>query len=49
MEYAAKFNKLSCFAPHQVAIKETKMDYFEQGIKGGIKSMIARHSFDNFL
>jgi len=34
MEYAAKFNELSCFAPHQVATEEMKMDPFEQGLKG---------------
>jgi len=29
MEYAAKFNKLSRFAPNQVAIEEMRMDHFE--------------------
>ena len=28
MEYAAKFNELSRFAPHQVATEEMKMDHF---------------------
>jgi len=32
MEYAAKFNELSRFAPHQVATEEMKMDHFEQGL-----------------
>jgi len=48
MQYAAKFNELNRFAPHQVAIEEMKIDYFEQGLKGSIKSMIAGHSFANF-
>jgi len=48
MEYAAKFNELSCFAPNQVDPEEIKMDYFEQGLKGSIKSMIAGHSFDSY-
>ena len=25
-----------------------KMDHFEQGLKGSIKTIIAGHSFDNF-
>ena len=29
MEYAVRFNELSHFAPHQVAIEEMKMDHFE--------------------
>jgi len=33
MEYAAKFNKLSRFAPNQVATKEMRMNRFEQGLK----------------
>jgi len=48
MEYAVKFNELSHFARHQVAAEEMKMDNFEQGLKGRIKSMIVRHPFDNF-
>ena len=32
MEYAAKFNKLSRFALHQVNTEERKMDHFEQGL-----------------
>jgi len=31
-----------------VATEEMKMDHFEQGLKGSIKSMIAGHSFDNY-
>ena len=42
-EYTAKFNELSRFTPNQVATKEIKMDHFEQGLKGNIKSMIAGH------
>ena len=37
MEYAAKFNELSGFAPHQVNTEERKMDHFEQGLRGDIK------------
>jgi len=48
MAYAAKFNKLSRFAPNQVATKEMIMDHFEQGLKGSIKSMIVGHSFDSY-
>ena len=29
MEYAARFNELSCFAPHQITTEERKMDHFE--------------------
>jgi len=42
MEYAAKFNELSRFAPNQVATEKMKMDHFEQGLKGPIKQMIAQ-------
>jgi len=48
MEYAAKFNELSRFAPHQVNIEERKMDHFEQGLKGNIRSMISGQTFQNF-
>jgi len=41
IEYAAKFNELSDFAPSQVPTKEMKMDHFEQGLRGPIKRMIA--------
>ena len=41
MEYAAKFNELSHFAPNQVATEEVTIDHFEQGLKGPIKRMIA--------
>ena len=44
MEYASKFNELSRFAPHQVSTEERRMDHFEQGLKGNIKSMIAKLS-----
>jgi len=48
MEYAAKFNELSRFVPNQVANEEMKMDHFEQGLRGLIKRMIARHVFTSF-
>jgi len=48
MEYAAKFNELSHFAPNQVATEEMKMDHFDQGLRGPIKRMIAGHVFTNF-
>jgi len=48
IEYAAKFNELSRFAPNQVATEEMKMDHFEQGLKGHIKRMIAAHVFTSF-
>jgi len=48
MEYAAKFNELSRFTPHQVATEEMKMDHFEQGLQGSIRSMIAGQTFENF-
>ena len=48
MEYAAKFNELSRFAPNQVATEEMRMDHFEQGLKGPIKRMIAGHVFTRF-
>ena len=48
MEYAAKFNELSHFGPHQVATKEMKMEHFEQGLKGSIKLIITGRSFENF-
>ena len=41
MEYAAKFNELSRFAPHQLDTEGRKIDHFEQGLRGSIKSMIA--------
>ena len=48
MEYTVKFNELGHFARHQVATEEMKMDNFEQGLKGGIKSIIGGHPFNNF-
>jgi len=48
MEYAAKFKELSRFAPHQVNTKERKMDHFEQGLSGDMKSVIAGQNSDNF-
>ena len=40
LEYAAQFNELSRFAPHQVSTEERRMDNFEQGLRGDIKSAI---------
>jgi len=48
MEYAARFNELSRFALHQVNTEERKMDHFEQGLRGDIKSIIAGQTFTNF-
>jgi len=48
MEYAARFNELSRFALHQVNTEERKMDHFEQGLRGDIKSVIARQTFTSF-
>jgi len=48
MEYAAQFNELSRFAPHQVSTEERRMDHFEQGLRGDIKSVIAAQTFANF-
>jgi len=48
MEYATKFNELSRFAPHQVDTEERRMEHFEQGLRGDIKSMIAGQTFENF-
>jgi len=47
MEYATKFNELILFTLGQVATEEMRMDHFEQGMKGSIKSMIVGHPFDN--
>jgi len=48
MEYATQFNELSRFAPHQVSTEERRMDHFEQGLRGDIKSVIAGQTFTNF-
>jgi len=48
MEYAAKFNKLSRFAPNQVATKEMRIDHFEQGLKEEIKQIIVGYAYINF-
>jgi len=48
MEYAARFNELSRFTLHQVNSEERKMDHFEQGLRGDIKSVITWHTFANF-
>ena len=48
MEYAAQFNELSRFSPHQVSTEERRMDHFEQGLRGDIKSIISGQTFANF-
>jgi len=48
IEYTAKFNKLSHFAPNQVAIEEIRMDHFKQGLKGEVKQIIAGYAYTNF-
>jgi len=48
MEYTAKFNELSRFAPNQVATEEMRMNHFEQGLKGEIKQRIAGYAYANF-
>ena len=48
MEYAIGFNELSRFALHQVNTEERKMDHFEQGLRGNIKSVIVGHALANF-
>ena len=48
MEYATKFDELSRFAPNQVATEEMRIDHFEQGLKGSIKSMILGKPFDRY-
>jgi len=48
MEYAARFNELSRFAMHQVNTEERKMDHFEQGLRGDVKSVITGQTFANF-
>ena len=48
MEYAAKFNELSRFALHQVNTEERKMDHFEQGLRGDIKSVLAGQTFASY-
>jgi len=48
MEYAAKFNELSRFSLHQVNTEERKMDHFEQGLRGDIKSVLAGQTFTSY-
>jgi len=48
MEYKARFNELSRFAMHQVNTEERKMDHFEQGLRGDIKSVIVGKTFTSF-
>ena len=48
MEYAAKFNELSHFAPNQVTTKEMRMDHFEQKLRGEVKLIIGGQTYDSF-
>ena len=48
VEYAAKFNELSHFAPTQVATEKMRIDHFEQGLRGEVKQIIAGHAYVNF-
>jgi len=48
MEYVAKFNELSRFAPNQVVTEEMRMDHFEQGLRGEVKQIIAGYTYDSF-
>jgi len=48
LDYATKFNELSHFSPHQINTEERRMNHFEQGLRGDIRSMIAGQTFDNF-
>ena len=49
MEYTAKFNELSQFAPNQVAAEEMRMDHFKQELRGEVKQIIAGYTYDNFM
>ena len=46
VEYAAKFNELSRFAPNQVATEEMRMDHFEQELRGEVKQIIVGYTYD---
>ena len=48
IEYVAKFNELSHFAPNQVATEKMTVNHFEQGLKGEVKQTIAGHAYANF-
>ena len=48
IEYAAKFNELSRFAPHQMATEEMRIGRFEQGLRGEVKQIMAGYTYDNF-
>ena len=48
MEYTAKFNELSRFAPLQVATKERSIDHLEQGFRGNVKSVLPGQTFQTF-
>jgi len=48
VEYPTKFNELSHFTPNQVATEEMRIDHFEQGLRGEVKQIKARHTYVNF-
>ena len=48
MAYATKFNELSHFTPHQVDTEERRIDHFEQGLRGDIRSITAGQTFEKF-
>jgi len=48
MKYAVKFNEQSRFAPNQVVTEEMRMDHFEQGLRGEVKQIITRYTYDSF-
>jgi len=48
MEYAAKLNDLSRFAPNPVATEEMRMYHFKQGLRGEVKQIIAGYTHDSF-
>jgi len=48
IDYTAKFNELSRFAPNQVATEEMRMDHFEQRLRGEVKQIIAGYTHPKF-
>jgi len=44
----AKFNELSRFSLHQVATEQRRMNHFEQGLMGNIRSTTAGQTFESF-
>lgn len=47
-QYAAKFNELARFAPHQVDIEERKTRRFEQGLKPWISNKLSVLQLETF-